>query len=83
MPVVTVTLMDGYDATTRAQLCARLTDAVTATIAAPLDGVTVIINEVPAANYMRGRQQRIPGAAQSDGDLGAADGSDADAQDKA
>jgi polar amino acid transport system ATP-binding protein len=50
--------MDGYDAMTRAQLCARLTDAVTATIAAPLGVITVIINEVPAANFMRGRQQQ-------------------------
>ena len=65
MPVVTVTLMEGYDEQTRLELCTRLTDAVTDTIAAPLDGVTVVINEVPAANYMRGRQQRIPGAAQS------------------
>ena len=66
MPVVTVTLMEGYDEQTRQQLCRRLTDAVTATIAAPLDGVTVIVNEVPAANYMRGRHQRTPGVAQAD-----------------
>ena len=64
MPLVTVTLMEGYDEKTRSELCTRLTDAVTSTIAAPLDGVTVVINEVPAANYMRGRRQRIPGAAQ-------------------
>ena len=66
MPVITVTLMEGYDEQTRSELCARLTDAVTDTIAAPLDGVTVVINEVPAANYMRGRQQRTPGAAKSE-----------------
>ena len=66
MPVVTVTLIEGYDEQTRSELCERLTDAVTATIAAPLDGVTVIINEVPAANYMRGRQERTPGRAHSE-----------------
>ena len=48
--------MDSYDEQTlSAALCARLTDAVTATIAAPLDGVTMIVNEVTAANFMRGR----------------------------
>ena len=66
MPVITVTLMEGYDEQTRSELCTRLTDAVTDTIAAPLDGVTVVINEVPAANYMRGRQGRAPGRVQSE-----------------
>ena len=42
-----------------------MTDAVANTIAAPIDGVTVVINEVPRANYMRGRQQCAPGAAKS------------------
>ena len=65
VPVITVTLMEGYDEQTRSELCTRLTDAVIDTIVAPLDGVTVVINEVPAANYMRGRQQRTPGAAKS------------------
>lgn len=65
MPVITVTLMEGYDAETRRTLSERLTDAVTNTIAAPLEGVTVVINEVPAANYMRGRQSRVPGAAKT------------------
>lgn len=63
MPVIAVTLMQGYDAETRRILCERLTDAVTETIAAPLDGVTVVINEVPPQNYMRGRKARTPGAA--------------------
>jgi 4-oxalocrotonate tautomerase family enzyme len=65
MPVITVTLMQGYDEATRQTLSERLTDAVTETIAAPLDGVTVIIQEVPAANYMRGRRSRVPGAAKN------------------
>ena len=65
MPVIEVTLMEGYPEATRQALLERLTDAVTHTIAAPLEGVTVIIHEVPAANYMRGRQRRVPGVAQS------------------
>lgn len=27
-----------------------------------MDGITVVLNEVPAANYMRGRAARIPGS---------------------
>ncbi len=44
MPVITVTLIEGYDAATRRRLGERLTDAAMATIAAPVEGVTVIIN---------------------------------------
>jgi 4-oxalocrotonate tautomerase family enzyme len=61
MPVVTVTLIEGYDAATREALQRRLTHAVQASIAAPLDGITVVVHEVPAANYMRGGQRRQPG----------------------
>jgi len=62
MPVVTITLMEGYDDDVRTALSERLTDAVRATIAAPLDGITVQINEVKPTGYMRGRQRRKPGA---------------------
>ena len=63
MPVVTVTVMEGYDEETRRTLAERLTDAVSATIAAPLDGITVIVHEVAKpVGYMRGRQSRVPGA---------------------
>ncbi len=61
MPVVTVTLIDGYDEATRRRLGETLTDAVRATIAAPLDGVTVILEEVAPGNYLRGRTPRRPG----------------------
>ncbi|MCT8973672.1 tautomerase family protein [Microbaculum marinisediminis] len=61
MPVVELTLIEGYDAETRTRLGERLTDAVRTVIAAPLDGVTVAIHEVKAESYMRGRQQRQPG----------------------
>jgi phenylpyruvate tautomerase PptA (4-oxalocrotonate tautomerase family)/limonene-1,2-epoxide hydrolase len=61
MPVVTITLMEGYDDHVRTALAERLTDAVRATIAAPLDGITVQINEVKPTGYMRGRQRRVPG----------------------
>lgn len=62
MPVVTVTLIEGYDAATREALMKRLTRAVRATIAAPLDGTTIVVNEVAAGSYMRGgTTARTPG----------------------
>jgi phenylpyruvate tautomerase PptA (4-oxalocrotonate tautomerase family) len=63
MPVITVTLIEGYDAVTRRRLSERLTDAALATIAAPVEGVTVIVNEVAPASYMRGRSAKTPGPA--------------------
>jgi 4-oxalocrotonate tautomerase family enzyme len=62
MPVITVTLIEGYSEEVRRRLEERLTDAARITIGAIPEGVTVIVNEVPAANYMRGRAGRIPGA---------------------
>jgi len=61
MPVITATLIEGYDETTRRDLATRLTDAARAAIGAPMEGITVVINEVPPANYMRGRTARTPG----------------------
>lgn len=61
MPVVTVTLIEGYDEATRAGLSTGITRAVKAAIDAPLEGITVVINEVKAANYLRGGQRRQPG----------------------
>jgi len=66
MPVVQVNLMQGYDEETRVRLSKALTDTVRSVIAAPADGVTVILNEVPAASYMRGREAKRPGPALPD-----------------
>jgi phenylpyruvate tautomerase PptA (4-oxalocrotonate tautomerase family) len=67
MPVVTVTLIEGYDAATREALMRRLTRAVRGTMAAPLEGTTILINEVAPASYMRGgRAARQPGPALPD-----------------
>jgi 4-oxalocrotonate tautomerase family enzyme len=61
MPVVRITLIEGYDDETKRRLGTRLTDAVRSTIAAPLDGITVAIEEVSPSGYMRGRVARTPG----------------------
>ena len=63
MPVINVTLIEGYDDATRQRLCERLTDAAMATIQAPAEAVTVFINEVKPASYMRGREAKTPGPA--------------------
>ncbi|MBZ0217104.1 MAG: tautomerase family protein, partial [Fimbriimonadaceae bacterium] len=65
MPVVTCTLIEGYSAETRKVLEECLTDAVHAATGAPWDVITVILNEVPGTNYMRGRTHRTPAAAPS------------------
>jgi len=62
MPIVNVTLMEGYDAETKRTLSKKLTDTVLDTIAAPPEAVIVVINEVPGENYMRGGVSRTPGA---------------------
>ena len=61
MPVIRTTLIEGYDEATKKRLAERLTDTVRATIAAPLDGITVILEEVKPSSYMRGRTSRTPG----------------------
>ncbi len=62
MPVIKVSLIKGYDEQTRQRLMQRLTDAVRATIAAPLEAIIVALDESSPASYMRGRQSRVPGA---------------------
>ena len=57
MPVVTVTLIEGYDAATREALMRRLTQAVRATIAAPLDGTT-IVDQRGRAGLLHARRRR-------------------------
>ena len=54
MPVITVTLIEGYPEEVRRRLEERLTDAARVTVGAVPEGITVIVNEVPAANYMPG-----------------------------
>lgn len=63
MPIVRATLIRGYPADVRVRLAERLTDAVAATVKAPLDAITVVFDEVDETSYMRGRQPRVPGEA--------------------
>ena len=63
MPVITCVLIEGYSEQTKRLLEERLTDAARSTTGAPWDGITVMINELPGENYMRGRVGRIPAIA--------------------
>ena len=68
MPLIQVTLIEGYSEAARIGICERITRAVRATIAAPLEGTVVSINEVAPAAYMRGGKPfRTPGPELPDG----------------
>jgi phenylpyruvate tautomerase PptA (4-oxalocrotonate tautomerase family) len=67
MPIIRVTLIEGYDPPTKERLMTRLTRAARATIAAVLEGTSVVIDEVKPSSYMRGGvAARAAGAAQPD-----------------
>ncbi|PKP84870.1 MAG: tautomerase [Alphaproteobacteria bacterium HGW-Alphaproteobacteria-2] len=54
MPVVQVTLIEGYDDDARARLCAVLADAVRMVLPASAEAITVALHEVAPAAYSRG-----------------------------
>lgn len=60
MPIITITLIEGYDADLKHRLCQRFTDIATGLLGASPEGVTVVVNEVLAENYMRGRSGKRP-----------------------
>lgn len=65
MSVFTVTLRNGRDASARQTVGERLNEAVTKTIAAPLDHLTGGIHQTPATHRMGDRRERLPGAAKN------------------
>jgi phenylpyruvate tautomerase PptA (4-oxalocrotonate tautomerase family) len=67
MPYIQVTLIQGYSDTARLRMSERITRAVRGTIAAPLDGTVVAINEVAPSSWMRGGKSfRSPGPEMAD-----------------
>ncbi len=58
MPIVTVQILEGYDAAAKTRLGRALTDAVRSVVPAAPEAVTVILNEMPTANYLRGGEHR-------------------------
>jgi phenylpyruvate tautomerase PptA (4-oxalocrotonate tautomerase family) len=58
--------MEGYEESVRERIGHQLTCAVGAVLEAPAEAVTVVIQEVAAANYRRGDRHRQPAAAPPD-----------------
>ncbi len=63
MPVITVTLIEGYDDATKERLAKGLTTVAQTVTGARPDGITVALQEVAASNYMRGGTRKTPGKA--------------------
>ena len=66
MPVLNVTLLQGYDKSTRQALGEALTQAVQQVIVAAPEAIVVAFHELEPGNYFRGGQARNPGPPQVD-----------------
>jgi phenylpyruvate tautomerase PptA (4-oxalocrotonate tautomerase family) len=66
MPVIQISVMEGYDDDAKGRICAALSDAVRLVVPAPAEAVTVLVQEVAPAGYMRGREHRQPAPALPD-----------------
>jgi 4-oxalocrotonate tautomerase family enzyme len=58
MPVIEMHVIGGYTGEVKARLGHALTGAVRQVLPAPLDGITVMIHEIPSDAYMRGGSHR-------------------------
>jgi 4-oxalocrotonate tautomerase family enzyme len=66
MPVIELHVIAGYSDADKTRLCEALTDAVRIVVPAAPEAVTVMIHEMPAGAYMRGRTHRTPAPALPD-----------------
>jgi phenylpyruvate tautomerase PptA (4-oxalocrotonate tautomerase family)/limonene-1,2-epoxide hydrolase len=66
MPVIEAHLLEGYDPDAKRRLGEALTDAVRLVVPASPDAITVLIHEMAASDYMRGRAPRRPADALPD-----------------
>ena len=66
MPLVSATLIAGYDGETRDRLARALTDAVVTVVPAAPDAVIVTLNELAPDQWYRGGTQRRPAPALPD-----------------
>jgi phenylpyruvate tautomerase PptA (4-oxalocrotonate tautomerase family) len=67
VPIATIEVLEGYDAPAKSRLGQAITDAIRSVIDAPPEVVTVVIRDIPAANYFRGGTTRQPGPVLPDG----------------
>lgn len=61
MPVVQMTVIEGYDDATKSRLLKGMTHVVLSVMAAKPDGVVTMLNEVKPSAYARGGVSRVPG----------------------
>ena len=66
MPIVELHILEGYNSEEKQRLGEALTDAVRFVVPAAPELVTVMIHEMPTANYYRGHTQRNPAPARPD-----------------
>ena len=66
MPVIETTMIAGYGPEVKKRLVTAFTRGVRSVMAAPLDGVVVVLREVDPSCWARGGVSRIPGPALPD-----------------
>mgnify|MGYP001104135549 CR=1 FL=1 len=66
MPIVELHVLEGYNSVEKERLGESLTDAVRFVVPAAPELVTVMIHDMPADNYYRGRTRRSPAPARPD-----------------
>ncbi|TRD15357.1 tautomerase family protein [Palleronia caenipelagi] len=66
MPLVELHVLEGYNPEEKQKLGTALTNAVRFVVPAAPELVTVLIHDIPADNYYRGGEQRIPAPARAD-----------------
>ena len=66
MPIIEAHLLEGYGDADKQRLATALTDAARMVIPAAADAFSVMIHEMPAANYTRGGISRKPAPAAPD-----------------
>lgn len=67
MPIATIDLLEGYDPPSKARLGTAVTDAIASVIDAPPEAITVILRDMPQANYFRGGLARSAAPTLPDG----------------
>ncbi|MDC0135982.1 tautomerase family protein [Sulfitobacter sp.] len=66
MPILELHILKGYSDADKTRMGEALTDAIRIVVPAPPEAVTVMIHEMHAAAYMRGRTHRTPAPALPD-----------------
>jgi len=66
VPIIELSLIEGYGPEEKRRLGEALTDAVRSVVPATPDLVTVMIRDLPSENYYRGRTERRPAPACAD-----------------